>query len=94
MSSEEKILCEILPGIVKGFVCDGKTGEPVAGAEVTVFGTDALFTTGKDGGYLILLSAASYTLLVEAAGYQAKEVEIKITFGKPLTQDIKLKKMG
>lgn len=93
MSPKEKISCEILPGIVKGFVYDSKTGKPVAGAAVTVFGTDVFYTTGVDGGYLILLPAASYTLAVEATGYQPREEKIKITFGKPLTQDIKIKEL-
>ena len=81
----------ILPGIVKGCVYDAKTGSPIAGGEVTVCDTDSFFSTGSNGEYLMILPAASHTLLAEAPGYQTEELEIKITFGEPLTQDIKLK---
>lgn len=98
MSSKEKMAPEIAPerspGIVKGVVSDSKANKPIAGAEVTVLGTSAFFTTGTYGEYLILLPATSYILRVKANGYKPEDVRIGITVGAPLTQDIKLKKLG
>lgn len=98
MSPKEKKSSETTPerspGVVKGVVSDSKANEPIAGAEVTVLGTSAFFTTGTYGEYLILLPATDYILRVKANGYKSEDVRIKITVDKPFTRDIKLKKLG
>ena len=85
----------VLPGFVKGVVYDTTKDNPIVGAEITVLDTSAFFTTGSDGEYFIKLPNDSYTLRVEADGYQTEEVKIKIDpVELSLIHDIKMLKIG
>jgi hypothetical protein len=60
-------------GKIAGVVKSAETGEPLAGATVTVMGTTAATATDLDGEfYLINLPVGDYNVKVELIGYQAE----------------------
>jgi subtilisin-like proprotein convertase family protein len=77
---------------VRGVVTDGETGAPVA-ARLTIAGRDVPFFTDPGvGDYHRPLSAGSYTLVVEAAGYETREIPITIDDGaaEAVREDVQL----
>lgn len=56
-------------GGVTGRVTDAASGDPLAGARVTVSGTGLAADTGADGGYRFYLAPGSYTLDFATFGY-------------------------
>ncbi len=75
---------------VSGKIVDVKTGESVAGACVSVNGTDIKVYTDLDGNYVISnLTAGSYTLNVNMISYKAKgEIKLNTTAGTVLDKNI------
>jgi subtilisin-like proprotein convertase family protein len=67
---------------VRGVVTDAETGAPVA-ARLTIAGRDVPFYADPEvGDYHRPLAAGSYTLVVEAAGYETREIPFTITDGE------------
>ena len=76
-------------GTLSGTVTSTATGNPVAGATVTVGSLSA--TTGSNGKYSVDVASGSYAVTVNAYGYAAKTVAgVQVTGGQTTTQDFAL----
>lgn len=78
-------------GTITGRVVDGATLEPVAGATITVIGTDR-GTLSQPGGNFILtgVPAGSHRVRVEMIGYTAQEQDITLAAGATATLQFSL----
>lgn len=76
------------PATVTGKIIDAKTGDPLAGVEVTVDGYST--STGTDGTFTILLKVGDYTLTVSKKGYESKSVPLSVAEEKVYTQDFSI----
>ncbi|MCA9732520.1 TonB-dependent receptor [candidate division KSB1 bacterium] len=86
-----------LPGVfaangrIEGYVYESQSGEPLPGANVFIKGTNIGSSTNLDGRYIIRnVPIGNYELVVSYIGYHQKTINISITAGQTLTQDIKL----
>ncbi len=75
---------------VSGKIVDIKTGESVAGACVTVLGTDIKVYTDLDGNYFISnLSSGVHTLNVNMISYKTKsEIRLNTSLGSTVDKNI------
>ena len=79
---------------IRGLVID-VGGHPIAGASVSVVGTQVRTTSGADGSYAIEgLKPGSYELHVEAPAYDSGVVAIDVLSGQVASGDIVLGKAG
>jgi len=80
----------LLPGTVSGVVKDSSTGDPIAGATVTVDGMSA--TTNSSGGYMVSdVPVGTYNVTVSADGYQSSsQTDITVTAGETTIADFEL----
>jgi len=62
--------------VVKGTVKASNKNEPVEGVNVTVKGTSAGTTTGRDGRYTITADLSTDTLVISSVGYVTQELPI------------------
>jgi outer membrane receptor protein involved in Fe transport len=77
-------------GSVAGKVTDAQ-GAPVAGAQVTVAGSNRSAMTRPDGSFVLeRVNAGSATVRVYMLGYRAQSAQITITSGAPASQDFQL----
>lgn len=68
-------------GIIRGVVVDSSI-VPLAGAEVTISGTDNTVTTNEDGAFGFSdLEAGFYTLSVDALGYIGTQTQAEVVAG-------------
>jgi N-acetylneuraminic acid mutarotase len=70
------------PGALHGLVVDHTSGQPVAGAHVTLTGGSSQPTeaqTGEDGRYVVQLVPGDYDLLVTAFGYTDARDTVRMT---------------
>lgn len=79
--------------VIKGTVKDISTGEPLAGATVSVVGTTtAAFTDETGSSELKNLKIGSYTLIINYISYQSETLsDLKVLESTPLVLDIRLK---
>ncbi|MCY1015717.1 carboxypeptidase regulatory-like domain-containing protein [Pyxidicoccus sp. MSG2] len=64
---------------LSGLVSDADTGAPLAGAQVSVEGTELSITTGADGSYTLAgIESLEFTVKVSAVGYGAQAHGIKL----------------
>lgn len=76
-------------GSITGTVTDASTGQPVAGATVSVPGQS--LTTGSDGSYTLAgLPAGSYQVTVSDYGYQNATATVTVTAGQATTENTQL----
>lgn len=77
---------------VSGKIVDLKTGESVAGACVTVLGTNIKVYTDLDGNYTISnLTSGTHTLNVNMISYKTKsEITLNATAGSTVDKNIVL----
>jgi hypothetical protein len=76
-------------GSITGTVTDAATGDPVAGASVSLPGLQV--TTGSDGSYTLAgLPAGSYQVDVSAYGYQSRTQTVTVTANQATTQNFAL----
>jgi hypothetical protein len=76
-------------GSITGTVTDAATGQPVAGATVSVPGLS--LTTASNGSYTLNgLPAGSYQVSVSDYGYQTATATIRVTAAHATTQNIQL----
>ena len=79
-------------GRIIGRVVDAAQGAPIAGAQVTLQGTDRTVTSALDGRYTLLnVPAGAVTLSVRMIGYQPKSVSgIVVEPGDVVAQNVSL----
>lgn len=75
-------------GTLQGTVTAAASGEPIAGATITVGAQEVVST--EDGGYSVVLPAGDVTVTVSAFGYQQASVTTRISDGGVVTQDVAL----
>lgn len=78
-------------GTVVGRVTDAATGQPIQQARVLVQGTQIGALTAETGRYSLRVpSTGAIVLEVSRIGYEAKRININVTAGAPITQDVAL----
>jgi subtilisin family serine protease len=78
-------------GTLAGTVTDAATGDPIAGADLTITGgVNREITTGEDGSYSVLLPVGDYQVTAGAFGYGDQTVSATITTDQTTTQDFAL----
>jgi TonB-linked SusC/RagA family outer membrane protein len=76
-------------GTVQGRVTQAGAG-PIAGAQVTVVGTNLGTTTGEDGRFTLLVPAGQRTVRVLAIGFKVGQVQVNVTPGGSTTANAEL----
>jgi TonB-linked SusC/RagA family outer membrane protein len=70
-------------GLVRGTVTEQGTGRPLAGAQVSVVGTQRGGLTDSRGNYLISgVTAGQVTVRVESIGYRSSQQPVSVTAGQ------------
>jgi TonB-dependent starch-binding outer membrane protein SusC len=78
-------------GAITGRVTDAATEQPVAGANVTVVGTELGAMTAADGAYQIVgVPAGTYRVRISVIGYGADERSVSVAEGETITLDFAL----
>ena len=78
-------------GTVTGIVRNAATGQPLSGATITVAGTNIATTSSGDGSYTLAnVPAGAQTLNASANGFIATQVQINVTDGQSVTQNLSL----
>src|SRR5262249_22300991 len=72
-----QILCLVILALISGRVVDGKTGEPVALARVSIGGVSVV--TGSDGTFTIPEASVPATITVTAVGYAISKKTVRTT---------------
>jgi Subtilisin-like serine proteases len=75
-------------GAVSGVVTDASTGDPIAGAQITV-GTLST-VTGPNGRYSLLVPVGEHTVTASAYGYATGTATVTVTDGGAVTQNFAL----
>lgn len=91
MSKKLLLICLLFLGIaafsqtqIKGNITD-ENGIAVSGAEVFISDTDYLYYTDSDGGFLLEVAPGTYTINVEAFGFNKMAESIVVQEGETLT---------
>jgi TonB-linked SusC/RagA family outer membrane protein len=78
-------------GTVVGRVTDAATGQPIQQARVLVQGTQVGSLTAETGRYSLRVpTTGAIVLEISRIGYEAKRININVTAGAPITQDVAL----
>jgi len=78
-------------GTIRGSVVDAQTRRPVAGAQVSVAGTQRSTTTNEQGAYLLLgMQPGTHRLSVQFIGYGVAEQAVQVAAGQTVTTDFEL----
>jgi len=64
---------------VSGKVSDGETGEPLAGANVVVEGTEMGAASDSDGMYTLEMGAGTHTLTASSIGYTSSTKSVDVS---------------
>jgi len=78
------------PGFIKGFIFNGNSNEKINGATVSVSGTEGSYSTAKSGSYFLQLLSGTYTVSVDATGYEAKSSKVYVKALDATTRNIGL----
>ena len=76
-------------GVIEGTVTDASTGQPIAGATVTV-GSVASTTTDSQGHYSVEVEPGTYTVTASADGYQSQSQTVTVQAGETVTVNFAL----
>ena len=79
-------------GKIAGLVTDATTGEPLAGANVFVEGTNLGAAVGLDGTFFILnVTPGNYSVIIEMIGYETKKYEdLRVSVNRTVSLDVPL----
>ncbi|SDU35567.1 carboxypeptidase regulatory-like domain-containing protein [Jiangella alkaliphila] len=78
-------------GAIRGTVTSGRDGSPVAGARVTLTGTELTATTDAAGTYALAdVPGGTYELRVSAAGHFSATAAVTVTAGQESVADVEL----
>ncbi|MDQ0207615.1 S8 family serine peptidase [Alkalicoccobacillus murimartini] len=85
-------LTEIAEGTVNGVVSNDATGEPIAGATITLLedGHIAPVQSNEQGEYELSAYEGSYTLQFTAPGYYSQTIEVTIEGNDTVSHDVSL----
>jgi TonB-dependent starch-binding outer membrane protein SusC len=76
-------------GAIRGTVTDPGTGQPIAGAQVSLRGTTRGTPTDQRGMFLITnVAAGQYTLRVESIGFRTAEQAVTVRAGETAVADL------
>jgi len=89
-SSFKPKLANGYPGFVKGFIFNNDTNAKISSAAITVQGAKGSYTTTTSGAYFLQLSSGTYTLSVEASGYETRTQTVTVNALNTTTQNIGL----
>lgn len=78
------------PGFIKGFVFDKDTNAKVSGATIHALGEKDSYHTTKSGAYFLQLLSGTYTVSVDASGYETKAREVYVKPLDTITQNMGL----
>ncbi|MCE4625726.1 MAG: carboxypeptidase regulatory-like domain-containing protein [Desulfurococcales archaeon] len=81
-------------GTIAGVVTDLITGNPIAGALVTVVEANKTVTTNESGFFQVEVPAGTYTLTVEASGYEPFETTVSVEENETVFLTIQLTPAG
>jgi hypothetical protein len=77
-----------LRGTVSGYVINAINNQPIAGATVTVKGTNISATSGSDGSYVLSnVPVGSQTVTAPASGFEASQATVSVVADQTVTQD-------
>ena len=75
-------------GAVSGRITDKQTGEPLAGATVTIKGTNSSTITGTEGYFILRnIATGNIFLTISFVGYESIELQASIIAGSSITID-------
>ncbi|HKJ66410.1 MAG TPA: TonB-dependent receptor [bacterium] len=77
-------------GRVSGRITSAESGEPLAGANLVVEGTDMGTATDQDGEYEVRVPVGQHTLVVTYMGYQEDRATVTVRAGERVTQNFSL----
>jgi len=78
-------------GSVTGRVTDAGTGLPLAGAQITVSGTQLGGVANENGVFMIMnVPAGTYTVRAQMIGYAAQDVRVTVVAGQSATANFSL----
>ena len=78
-------------GSVTGRVTDAGTGLPLAGAQITVSGTQLGGVANENGVFMIMnVPAGTYTVRAQMIGYTSQEVRVTVVAGQSATANFQL----
>ena len=78
-------------GTIRGRVVDAQTQRPLAGAEVSVVGTQRRMTTNEQGDFLLVsMQPGTHQLSVSFIGYAAAEQTVTVAAGQTARADFEL----
>ena len=89
-SSFKPKLANGYPGFVKGFIFNNDTNAKISSAAITVQGAKGSYTTTTSGAYFLQLSSGTYTLSVDASGYETRTQTVTVNALNTTTQNIGL----
>ncbi len=76
---------------IEGYITDGKTGDPLPGANVFIVGTSLGAASDINGKYRIQqVPPGSYTLRVTYIGYNTRDVAVQVSTEEKIKKDFKL----
>ena len=81
-------------GVIKGFVYDKKTGEPLIGSNVMVISSKTGVQTDNNGYFSLTLSSGSYILLTTSLGYDSNMITVNLLPDAVITKKILLNQQG
>jgi hypothetical protein len=74
-----------------GLVTDADSGDPIAGAQVSVAGTSLSITTGTDGRYALAgIASLEFVLNVSSVGYTQQQLGVKLASHGSYTANVAL----
>ena len=80
---------------ISGKVSDAETNDPLIGATVMLEGTSLGVPTNLNGEYTIeAIPSGTYTLRVMYVGYTTRDINIEISGGAKLVENVKLRAVG
>lgn len=79
-------------GTVTGKVTDQQTGEPLAGARISLVANLTATVTRSDGSYRLTLTAGSHEIRVNAIGFTTGRATVAVTAGGGATHDFALER--
>ncbi|MFP4228376.1 MAG: TonB-dependent receptor [Salinivenus sp.] len=77
-------------GTIEGQVVNAETGDPLAGANLRVEGTERGAATDADGRYQLRVPAGTVTLRASFVGFTAREQEVTVEAGESYTVNFEL----